>query len=571
MAQRSHWVGTFLFLVAAFGACSFDGRTLQVSSGPTGGDTNSAGDASQGGTTNPGGAANRGGTSSSAGKVGTGGMTSSSGSGGSSSPEGGAGPLGAGEKCSADEDCGTGPCLDGVCCAKACDGICLSCASALTGQGDGACEKVQAGMDPHDDCALGKDVCGQDGQCDGAGACRFASSSTTCGAEACGNDQYTPAAQCDGAGACAPPKATSCSGHPCVGTRCDIPCKLPADCGAGLYCDGTRCAPQKADGSSCAASAECTNAHCTGEKICCDKPCDTTCNSCLQASTGQTSGKCAAVQSGKKHGNDCPGAAKCNGTTAVTPAPACNGAGACAAPPDVQCGNYDCNAATTSCLTTCNTSVDCASTAYCAAKACKPRNVPGTVCTADDQCDSAKCGGRCCKAGTPCTCPQPSAGNLIKNPGFDKDLSSWTVDPGAATIIWQAGTTKRSNGGYADSNACAYSGSAYISEPDTSNSQQLWQCVPISTDTSYDFGSQQATLGGAYSHCSIDLYQGPACTGSVSPTADNLWLNVDWSLGGITKTFDSSFYTSAKVYCYIEGGGAFYIDDIYLTPDPGMY
>lgn len=530
-------------------ACSFDDRTLTVHG--AGGSAASAG-------------------SSSGGNGATSASTSNAGSAGQSGDG-----LGGGEKCTADADCSSNFCLDGICCQQSCDGTCVSCSGAVTGKADGACEKVPAGMDPHDDCAQGKDVCGQDGQCDGAGACRYAVPSTECGAEACANDQYTPAAQCDGSGKCVTPTAVSCAGHPCVDNRCDIPCGKTTDCPASFYCDGKACVPQKTDGSACTSGEQCAHASCGGDKVCCDKACDMPCYSCLQADTGETDGKCAPVLTGRSHAQDCPGAASCNaGATAVTPAPACDGAGACKAPADKSCGNYKCDAGSAMCLTQCNAASDCSSGGYCTANACKTKLVAGTLCTGDAQCQSNDCNGRCCAANKTCDCPQPSAANVVKNPGFDKDLSSWTFDPnGVATINWQPGTFMTGNQTYADGHDCPYSGAAYISNPSADqNSQPLWQCVALKTQTDYNFDVQQATLSGAFTHCTLDMYQGPGCTGgNPNNVADASWINVAWSSGDYPTMFNSSFYVSAKISCYVEPGGSFFFDNIYITPSPGKY
>jgi hypothetical protein len=289
--------------------------------------------------------------------------------------------------------------------------------------------------------------------------------------------------------------------------------------------------------------------------------------------TGKTDGTCAFVQSGTTHGSDCPGSAKCNAArTGVTPAPSCNGDGACAAAADASCGAFACNVTSNMCETTCSTAAQCASADYCTGGLCKSKVTNGTLCSSNAQCTSGVCGGRCC-AQTPCTCPQPSAGNVIKNPGFDKDLSGWTVDAGSATINWQPGTFVTGNGTAADGQSCDYSGAAYIAGSDpASNSQNIWQCVAIKTQTDYNFGVQQATLTGAYAHCALDLYPGPGCTGgNPNNVADIQWLNVAWSLGTYPTMFNSGFDVSAKVYCYVEMGGAFFFDNIYITPQPGMY
>ncbi len=330
------------------------------------------------------------------------------------------------------------------------------------------------------------------------------------------------------------------------------------------------CAPQKTNGTKCTADAECGNAHCV-EGVCCGDACSAKCNSCLQANTGQTDGTCAPVRTGVVHGTDCPGNATCPaGGTTFTGAPTCDGAGACKAGPTTACGSYLCNTTTTSCANTCSANTQC-STGYCVAPACKAKVAAGQLCSSNVQCQSGTCSGRCCASGTPCTCTQPSTGNVIKNPGFDTNLSSWTVDPGAASITWQPGTQLDGNGSYSDADACPYSGSAYIAEPDSADSQLIWQCVPIVAHTMYNFGVRIATLSGAYAFCDVDAYQGPNCTGNTTNVADFQWLNVAWSSGQFPTTFDSSFYISAKVSCHVQMGGQFFVDEIYLTPAPGMY
>jgi hypothetical protein len=147
------------------------------------------------------------------------------------------------------------------------------------------------------------------------------------------------------------------------------------------------------------------------------------------------------------------------------------------------------------------------------------------------------------------------------------------VDQGPATINWQPGTFMTGNMTYADGHSCAYSGAAYVSNPDMSNnSQNIWQCVAITPMTDYNFAVQQATLSGAFTHCDVDLYAGPGCTGgNPNNVADVQWINVGWSTNMYPTMFNSSFDVSAKIYCYVEPGGSFFFDYVYLTPAPGMY
>jgi hypothetical protein len=69
-----------------------------------------------------------------------------------------------GEPCSGNnKECVSGFCVDGVCCADACDGLCRSCSAALKQQGaDGMCGFIKTGGDPESEC---------NNTCDGMGSC----------------------------------------------------------------------------------------------------------------------------------------------------------------------------------------------------------------------------------------------------------------------------------------------------------------------------------------------------------------------------------------------------------------
>ena len=69
--------------------------------------------------------------------------------------------LTAGQLCTAGAECGTGLCVDGVCCGTACDGVCESC--NLPGSA-GECKAIPDATDPYAECGART--------CDGARACR---------------------------------------------------------------------------------------------------------------------------------------------------------------------------------------------------------------------------------------------------------------------------------------------------------------------------------------------------------------------------------------------------------------
>lgn len=68
--------------------------------------------------------------------------------------------------CSADVQCATGNCVDGVCCEERCAEICEACAAVKTGVDNGQCAPVsRCGQD---------DECSDLSSCNGAGSCQLA-------------------------------------------------------------------------------------------------------------------------------------------------------------------------------------------------------------------------------------------------------------------------------------------------------------------------------------------------------------------------------------------------------------
>jgi hypothetical protein len=96
-----------------------------------------------------------------------------------------------------------------------------------------------------------------------------------------------------------------------------------------------------------------------------------------------------------------------------------------------------------------------------------------------DQCGA--CGHSClvdCVGGS-CTCAQKSAGNLIRNAGFDSDAKGWTSEP-HTTVTWVK----------EDAAGCAGSGAMLVRTtglPDN-QSEQLEQCIPVRPGTTYNYG-----------------------------------------------------------------------------------
>ena len=170
-----------------------------------------------------------------------------------------------------------------------------------------------------------------------------------------------------------------------------------------------------------------------------------------------------------------------------------------------------------------------------------------------------------------CGCVTPDPRNLLQNPGFDGGLQGWVLDPGTGVFSYAPGTDVNYYGASLDVKSCQSSGSANLQMPTdgSGDSQRIWQCVPVSPNTSYNFGVH--ILGGGYTYCDVDLYTGPNCTGNESNVAETLWLNMSWSYdndGQITTPGDA---VSARFSCHSEGGSNSYVDMPYLTPWPGEF
>ncbi|HVU52600.1 MAG TPA: hypothetical protein VHL80_18095, partial [Polyangia bacterium] len=150
---------------------------------------------------------------------------------------------GNGAGCTAGTDCTSGHCVDGVCCANACGGACMSCNQ--TGL-EGMCLPVAPGKpDPRKLCVdAGAASCGKNGLCDGAGACSLYPATTMCATASCNKSTLHPARHCDGKGVCVAAMDTDCMTY-----RCDP---------TALACF-TSCTP---GGGQCAMRSLCVNSVC---------------------------------------------------------------------------------------------------------------------------------------------------------------------------------------------------------------------------------------------------------------------------------------------------------------------
>jgi hypothetical protein len=262
-----------------------------------------------------------------------------------------------GGACSTTAQCVTGlTCVDGFCCETACTGTCMACSAAKTGAQNGLCRAISAGSDPDAECSVDSvNPCGQDGTCNGFGACRLRMSGSSCGTQTCGGSPpfVTPTGTCNGGGTCIAATTTqSCNGFACSGNACGTTCTdlSTTGCAPGYMCVG---------GNSCqAATISCGGITClAGIQQCCG----------FSDGTGSYTFGCQNI------GQACSYVVKC-GSRAHCPAGqvCCGKWGQCEAPWSFQCVNStDCqNGVPTpedSASFACNPALqDCPGTTVCA-------------------------------------------------------------------------------------------------------------------------------------------------------------------------------------------------------------
>ena len=178
-----------------------------------------------------------------------------------------------GQQCTADEACASGHCVEGLCCDALCDGDCMACTNALTGELTGSCAPVSAGQDP-------EDICTGPLTCNGEGACFDGAEGT-----ACQEDYECISGECDG-GYCSPPSCGNAEvqvGEDCDdgntlddGNGCAEDCKRNDVCGNGIteslyeVCDDGN----TTDGDYCSADCQSITGLCGDSQIQINEECD---------------------------------------------------------------------------------------------------------------------------------------------------------------------------------------------------------------------------------------------------------------------------------------------------------
>jgi hypothetical protein len=396
-----------------------------------------------------------------------------------------------GAVCGSHDECGASGsnlCVDGFCCNTDCTDGCRACSAAKKGTGgDGICGDIAVGTDPNKACDdEGASSCGNDGECDGSGACRKRAAGTTCRTSAGFCDVQET---CPGGGAPCPS-----NGFLGAGTMCRVsagPCDLQetcsgssADCPADTFASSSTVCRPAPDACDVAETCSGSTADCPADGVAAvTKECRTAMGACDVAESCDGSNKACPPDGFAPSTTVCRPAAdascdlpeSCTGSGASCPADQfasdvvdcgstcasgqqtlklCDGSGTCSTGSPTSCAN-GCNSTSTLCETPCAGDGNCASGNYCKSGSCEPKVASGSACSASNACSSGICdvdgSGNCCAVActTSGTCGATSCSS-----------SGACVGPGSGT-----GCGSSCSGGTLTTSACNGSGSCVAGSP----------------------------------------------------------------------------------------------------------
>jgi hypothetical protein len=256
-----------------------------------------------------------------------------------------------GKTCASTADCAGGPCVDGVCCNSACDGVCMRCDLPSS---KGTCSPVPAYQDPDKECVMlplpeagpvvdaGEPSDADDagvsdasdagaiadadvtdamvvlveagptinypdsgltvfdagscaGSCNGAGACAYPATETGCGTQFCNTASELGRLTCDGTGRCTNIDVSNCKDYACENGACATGCSATTDCQPTDRCTNGTCTPKLGNGLQCAVPTDCQTGFCVGvnggsTSVCCTSACNVPGGTCAASAT--TTGQC---------------------------------------------------------------------------------------------------------------------------------------------------------------------------------------------------------------------------------------------------------------------------------------
>lgn len=342
--------------------------------------------------------------------------------------------------CARDLDCASAFCAQGVCCNARCDASCQAC--NLPGLA-GTCSAVPAGgPDPAGLCRdEGLASCGNDGTCNGAGACRKYAAGIICQPQRCADGIKTLPATCSGDGNCLPGASLTCAPYTCSGdgANCNSACggEGPSpQCQAPNRCLGGKCG-QAAQGQSCQDTSDCqTGLSCAGG-VCCDRACGGSCESCRVSGSV---GTCTAIGCSPGSSQTCGmnGTQSCDNRCQWS---TCEGQ-SCAGPATQPCGN--CGTQTR----TCNNGVwsswsACSAEGMCAPGAMQSCGLGGMQ-TCGPGCQWGGCTGQGCSGPASQGCGNCGTQSRTCNNGVWTDwgacANQGVCAPGASQMCGTGGT-----------------------------------------------------------------------------------------------------------------------------------
>ena len=216
----------------------------------------------------------------------------------------------------------SGFCTDGVCCAVACQGACVSCNQ--TGR-LGTCWPIDQGVpDPRTICKdSGAAKCGQTGACDGFGACAKYAPETVCVLPSCAGTKPQHARHLRRAGDV---QGARRARLPALRVRrrarATRRARRTRTARPGSLAQSHSCG-QLTNGGACKAATDCASGYCV-DGVCCNTACAGACRSCALASARGTCTPIAANSLDNRNVCKDQGVASC-GTNGR-----CDGAGGCA-------------------------------------------------------------------------------------------------------------------------------------------------------------------------------------------------------------------------------------------------
>ncbi len=217
----------------------------------------------------------------------------------------------AGASCSADTECQSTHCADGVCCNTVCGGTCEKCNLSAT---LGTCTPMAAGSQAaHGSCAGYGTTCGS--ACDGTtrASCTFAAGGSSCSdGNACTYNDV-----CNGSGGCAGTAVSCPANSACASYSCNGTATCAASYGNGNACDdGNACTYNDVCNGSggcagtavtCASAGTCSSYVCNGTATCTlvEASAGTYCGSC-RCGDYECNGSGGCIANGCRSSGDCP-------------------------------------------------------------------------------------------------------------------------------------------------------------------------------------------------------------------------------------------------------------------------